>query len=192
MARHRRYSIFHIPHSPWRRLGGFTLVEAVIYVGLLLLLTTTTTIFVLTVFRSDIVARAEQTAVANAQFALQMVLIEVRHAERVYIQTSSFGIDSGQLSLRTPRSNPLNHLVSFTDIYLDNGVVYRRRDDGESVLPLTSGDVDVQVLRFERYVNGDAEGIRITITVVPQGFSESLDAARTLTAFVSARVLTAQ
>lgn len=178
--------------SDQRREGGFTLVEAVIYVGLLFIIVSVTTIFLLTIFRADLAARAEQRAVGNAVFALQAIERETRHAEELYDATSTFGSDTSQLSLRTPREAPSDHIVAYTDIYLDNGVLYLRRDDGTGLVALTAGDVEVTVFRAEKYLDGNAEGIRLTLTVAPQGFRSILAAPRTVETFISARVLTPQ
>ena len=180
-----------LPQSRERETG-FTMVEAVVYVGLLLLIVTGVTLFLLSIFRADVAARAEQRAVANAVFALQAIERETRHADEIYDATSMFGVDDSQISLRTPRESPADHIVGYTDIYLDNGVLYLRRDDGTPLLALTAGDVQVTVFRVEQYLNGNAEGIRMTLTVVPQGFASTLAAPRTVETFISARVLTPQ
>ena len=174
------------------RQTGFTMIEAMVYIGLLLVIISATTAFFFTVLRADVAARAERRAVGNAAFALTAVRREVRHAEHVYGPTSVFSDDAGQLSLRTPLENPNDHLVGYSDIYVDNGVLYLRRDDGSSLRPLTAGDVNVDTFRVEQYENGSAEGIRLMITVTPQGFRSTLAASRTVETFVSARVVTVQ
>lgn len=182
--------MFHIGN--FKRQAGFTMVEVVIYIGLLALITSVSSIFLLGILRADALARSEQATFANITFALQALEREVRHAEVVYVPTSVFSNDAGQLSLRTPKDASTDHIVSYTDIYLDNGVIYLRRDDTLGTVPLTSADVDVTVLRFERYVSGEAEGILTTIVAAPEGFADAISAPRTVSTFVSARIVEPQ
>lgn len=168
------------------------MVEAVVYIGLLFAIISATTVFLFTILRADIAARAERRAVGNAVFALSAMRREIRHAEQIYSPTSVFDDDAGQLSLRTPLASPSDHTVGYSDIYLDNGVLYLRRDDGSALIALTAGDVSVDVFRVAHYSNGKAEGIRLILTVTPQGVRSNVAASRTLETFVSARVLTTQ
>lgn len=175
-----------------KRSAGFSLVEMVVYVTLLFLITATVSIFILGVLRTEAIARSEQATIANITFALQAIEREVRHAEDIYTPTSVFASDSGQLALRTPKDSPTDHIVAFTDIYLDNGVVYMRRDDTLGEFPLTSGDVSVSVLRFDYYTLNQAAGVLVAISAAPEGFSASISAPRTITTFVTARIVEPQ
>lgn len=168
---------------------GFTLIEVLVYIGLFTLVVTLVTFFLLGLFRSFIVLRAERSAVLNSALVMQVAELELRHADRVYTSTSVFDNDAGQLSVRTPRSSPTDHDFAYVDFYLDNGVIYERRD-GASPSALTSGDVTVSVFRVERYTSSGAEGIRFTVTAAPANVAVSLAAPRTLRTFVSLRGFT--
>lgn len=167
--------------------GGFTLIEAVIYLGLFVLLTTIVALFYLGVFRSSLAVRAEEAAVANAALTLRYIDLETRQADSVYTPTSVFSSDSGQLSLRTPRLAPTDHPFAYTDFYLDNGILYERRDDGTAPVALTSGDTLVSVFRAERKTSGNIEGIRLTVTAVPQNIDSRYAEAKTLRTFIIPR-----
>ena len=172
---------------PFRRSRGFTLIEALVYVAVFTIIISSTTLFFLTTLRASFAVRAEQAAVTNAALAMRAMEFEVRQADRLYPPTSVFDNDAGQLSVRTPRLAPPDHRFAYVDFYLDNGVVYARRDDGTDPAALTSGDVLVTVLRFERYANGSVEGIRITITVEPRGLATPVVIPRTLHSFIVPR-----
>lgn len=175
--------------SRLRGSSGISLLEIVIYVGLLVLVTVATALFFISILRSFHVVRGEQAAVLNAALALRAAELEIRHADNVYTSTSVFNNDSGQLSLRTPRLAPTDHTFAYVDFYLDNGVLYERRDNGSPAVSLTSGDVNVSVFRIERFTSGTAEGIRLTATASPENISGILAEPRTVHTFVAVREL---
>lgn len=173
-----------------RCVTGMTLIEVVIYVALFVILMVVVVLFFLNIFRTALSVRAQHAAVQNGVLALQAIELETRHAEYVYTPTSALEVDQGQLSLRTPRFAPTDHDVAYVDFYLDNGVVYEKRDDGTNPIALTSGDVDVSTLRFERKASGSQEGIRMRITLTPVHVSSSVAQASTLETFVVPRMFT--
>ena len=194
------YSIFQTRPVPSRRFWfgvpdsrfhkGVTLIETVIYITLFTLVFSAATGFLINILHVAIAVRADQALVANIALALKTMELEVRHADAVYASTSVFDNDGGQLSLRTPRSAPTDHEAAYVDFYLDNGVVYERRDDGSSPLALTSGDIDVSVFRIERYTSSSAEGVRLIVTAEPANVSTVLTEPRTLRTFVVIRPFT--
>lgn len=169
------------------RRSGFTLIEVVVYVALLALLAVGSTTFFIGLFRSAVSVRGEQAAVLNAAVALQAAELEIRHADAVYTPTSVFDSDAGQISLRTPRSVPTDHEFGYVDMYLDNGVLYQKTDDGTNAVALTSGDVAISVFRVERKTLGNTEGLRLTVTVFPSTIPALLAGSRTLHTFIVPR-----
>lgn len=169
---------------------GITFIEVVIYVALFAILMAVAVLFFLNMSRSAFSVRAEHAAVQNGVLALQAIELETRHAEYVYTPTSVFDSDAGQLSLRTPRLPPADHQFAYVDFYLDNSVVYMKRDDGTNPVALTSGDVNVSALRFERKTSGSQEGIRMVITLSPLHVPSSVALPETIRTFVVPRSFT--
>lgn len=177
-------------HAARQDNNGFTLIELVIYVGLFAAAAVIIVGIFLAAFRAFLVIRGEQAAMNNASLALRAVMLEARHADPVYTPTSAFGVSDGRLSFRSTRLVPADHEFSYVDIYLDNGVLYLRRDDGSPEIAITSADVAISEFLIERFTEGDAEGLRVTITAEPVSVSGFARVARTVHSFIGIRPFT--
>ena len=168
---------------------GFTLLEMVVYVGLVVIVAGLVINFALSLITSYGKIQASKEAMNNASFALDTIINEIRQASKIYSPTSVFApTDPGQLSLETLLNPPTNEAGTYVDFYVDNNKLYLKRES-QSALALTSDRVKVKNLTFTRLTSPPApESVKVQITVgynAPAG--SSFDISTTLNATASLR-----
>lgn len=167
--------------------GGFTLIELIVYVAILGLLS----IFIADNL-SQIVfafnkARAEREVINNARTSIETITKEIQEASLVYTSSSVFNSTTSQISLMTQNSPPAGHETGYTDIYIDNGRLYLKKE-GASALAITSNRVTVTKFRAEHIIQAlNREDIKITLTVIYNTFSQKLASSATFNASVALR-----
>jgi type II secretory pathway component PulJ len=149
-----------------RTAQGFTLIEMIVYTGLLVILGLAISGFMFHLTRLNARAGATTQALSDARQVLAVITHEIRHAASVYEPTSTFNSHPGQLSLQTVRHAPVGHSMTYVDMYVDEGGVYVKRE-GSDAQRITSPKTRVTDLVFT-YLNADEGGaVRIAITVEP-------------------------
>ena len=130
------------------RTRGFTLLEFILYFGLVAILVALVTSFSVSMVKT----RAKTAAIAeveqNLRFGMQRVLRSVRQATTLNVGASTFDSDAGVLSLDMRDAG-----VTPTVFDLSGGVL-RIKEGAGAVTPLTSPDVTVTRLRFSRDTQG--------------------------------------
>lgn len=147
--------------SYFERERGFSLVETVVYVGLLAIIVSVSIYFMLNIFSAFNKNFAQKAVMANSQHALDAMTEEIKFAKSIYTPTSVFSNDNGQLSIETIQNPPANESATFTDFYLDNGRIYVKRE-GQTEISLTSNQVKINKLKFT-YLNpaNAPEGVQV-------------------------------
>lgn len=145
------------------RERGFSLIEAIIYSGLLALVVSFVIYFTLNIFNAYNKAIAQSEVMANIQFAMDTIMEELRFAKNIYTPTSAFNQNNGQLSVETRQNPPFGETAGFVDFYLDNGRIYMKRE-GQTEIPITSNQTKINKLRFT-YLNpaNSPEGAQIFV-----------------------------
>ncbi|MEX0930596.1 MAG: hypothetical protein WDZ79_02865 [Candidatus Paceibacterota bacterium] len=144
--------------------GGFTLVEAIFYILLLVVLFSLIIQTLLTI--TGTFQKVERTATINksAIFGIERIVRETRNADEVLAGSSVFADDSGVLALSGTDGSGGTVTKTFA---LDDGAV-RLAIDGADQGRLTPSDVDVSKLRFYHILNSaTSEAIRMEVTVTP-------------------------
>lgn len=126
---------------------SFTLIEALIYIAVLVILSTALVSFLIWTLNCNTKIQAQNEVVNNGERALRIIIAEIRSSQAIYSATSVFDNDSGQLSLVTTKDLPPNENVTYKDIYLNNGIIYLKKES-TNPLPLTNDQVVVDQLRF--------------------------------------------
>lgn len=118
--------------------SGTTLLEFLIYVGMIGVLLSTVTLFAVEMTHAQAKAAALAQAVREARFAASRLEIEIREASDVNTGSSTYGSHPGTLSLATatPATDPTVFAVSAGALTVQQG--------SGPVLPLTSPKVEVQ------------------------------------------------
>lgn len=140
-----------MPEAPNSK-KGFSMIETVIYIaifGMVLIFIVSSIIYV---GKAYSVLKAERTLASSASAALDRVTRETRDADLIDLGGSTFGTSPGALTLQ-PDS---------TYFFVEGGVL--KVQEGASVPgALTSAEVQVSELIFERIVTAQSEGLRISL-----------------------------
>lgn len=146
-------------------MRGFTLIELLVYTAVLSLVLVLAVQFALGVFEAAAKSAAKEEVQINAANILRVFDFEVRNAHRVYVSTSDFVNDPGQLSLKTSRNLPMGETESYVDIYLDNGRACIKRELS-GVSCVSSNDVEVTSLAFTKIAQSEGgESVRMRFSI---------------------------
>lgn len=142
------------------RSKGFTLIEFILYFGLIGLVMASVVGFSLDYARSYnkavIISRVEQ----ETRFGLQRILRSVRQASKLNVGASTLNSDNGALSIDTDATS-----TTPTVFDLSSGAL-RIKEGAAAAVPLTTGDVVVQKLRFSKdNLGGNNVAVTVEMTV---------------------------
>lgn len=144
---------------------GFTLTEVLIYSAILAIVSLVVIVFINQLLGINETTRRAREATDNARRSLDTIAQEIRHAESVYLPTSTFGSSPGQLSLETLRDVPADEVSTYVDFYIDNEQLFIKRED-QGTQRLTSEKVRVTNLTFTNLTGATTwPAVRIAITV---------------------------
>lgn len=146
-------------------LTGFTLLEIIIYMGLLSMIVVFIINSLVQVGGTYNRLRAEREVVSNARRLFESVNKTIAESKEVYDPTSRFNQDAGQLSLISAASTTPEHTSSFIDFWIDNGLFMIRREGSQAII-LSSPSVRVQKFKVEKIMQGlGRESVKIILGV---------------------------
>lgn len=142
-----------------KSLTGFTLVEILVYIGVLSIVVGAVISFVLWATRSNTKVKVMRETLDNARRAMAIITYEIKEAENVYTPT----ITSNQLSLETKKYSPGGENTSFIDFYLCD---YRLclKKESQDPIALTTENIEVTNLVFTQVVSGETSSIQVNLT----------------------------
>lgn len=146
-------SIFH---KTTHRNRGFSLIEMLVYLAILVLITgagVTTYLSLDTVLLRN---KTERILTHSAGVALERMVRDIRDAEMISGTGSLFGTSPGALAV-IDGPTTTRFYVSAGDVHMSINSV----DQG----PLTTDSVTVQNLTFTRFTTGDINLIRVALTL---------------------------
>lgn len=167
-----------VRHAAYHR--GMTLVEGVVYAGLMALIAMLFMSSVVAFFRSFVSIRASRAVSAAAGTALERITRETRNANAVRDADSIFGTSPGKLSLDTPDGS--GGIVP-VDFFVENGRVMMRRA-AEAARPLTASTTAADVFLVTKLVSGESVGARVLV-----GFRDTRLQDATTTLFSTSIIL---
>ena len=159
---------------PIRGGAGFTLIEILVYIAVLVIIISTISAFFLWAVRSNTKAKVMRETLDNAQRAMEMMTYEIKEAKSIYTETSAFDFSPGQLSLETTHYLPEEENTTYIDFYLC-GTQLCFKKESQNPIAFTSDRVEVNNLVFSRINTGDTPSIQIDLNVDyknPRGRSE--------------------
>jgi type II secretory pathway pseudopilin PulG len=163
---------------------GFTLVEAIVYLAILIIIVGAVVNLLLFVFRSNVAVQATREVEANVQIVMDQFAKEIRAAGSIYTPTTS----ASQLSLETTNSLPAGETSTYIDFFLCGTRVCVKR---ESQLPqaLTSEEVEITSLQFTEVRTGAISSFHIALDIeyVNPGNKPERDASMSTTTTISMR-----
>ena len=126
-----------------KRTEGFTLVEILVYAGILAMIILMVLSFFVWATRFNAEIKAMGEALDNARRAMEIITYEIREASSIYTPTTT----QNQLSLETARDLPAGEATAFIDFYLCNNRLCLKREFQNPIV-LTSNRVQVNNLTF--------------------------------------------
>lgn len=141
--------------------GGYSLLEVLVYVGLIstVLLLTLATLFEMT--HAYARAHSELDALSAGNEALERMVREARGAVSIDQTNSVFGTSTGVLTLNTATASGTVSTVKF---YVSSGSVFV--DEGGSTRgSLTKPSIYVSSLIFRRFATTTSEGVKIELSI---------------------------
>lgn len=170
------YSQQHIRKTDQNK-KGFTLIEAIVYVTILVMTLVVVVFAVAGIGKSYARVRSHQTLGRVAAFSLERISREIRFANSVDTIQSLFDVSPGIVVLSF--TNPSRTLK----VYVQNGVL-KIDENGVYAGDLTPPKVYVSSLIIKRFQTGESEGIRIEA-----GFDTSDGRATTTEKFYTTAVM---
>jgi len=136
---------------------GFSLIEVVIYFGLLAIISTLVITHIISMFKNYGTVRSNQEIEYNAIAILDKLTRDVRDSESINVTDSDFDVAQGAISLRTSSTSE----VLF---YLENNKV-KYTKDGILIGNLSTNSVTVSNFRIQ-YINASStEAIKVDLNL---------------------------
>lgn len=151
----------------WGSQRGSTILEFVVYVGIIGLVLATATLFMVEVLHSGAKVDAGAEAAWNARFAASRISAEIREASGLNVGTSVFGANPGTLSLATgiPATDPTVFSVVSGVLMMQQGT--------DPALPLTNAKVEVTEFLVDNVsVAGRTRAVRMRLVTKARNADE--------------------
>lgn len=157
--------IFKKSTNTLRRRSGISLIETVVYVGLVGMITIFITNSLIQVVSTYQRARREREVVSNARLIMETLTKNISYSRDIYGPTSKFNTDTGQLSLITPLDATSEHTTNYINFWTD-GSRLLMREEGKATSTLSSADVIITQFRVEEIFQGlGRQAIKITLGI---------------------------
>ncbi len=140
--------------------GGYTLVEMVIYVGILLLICLVTIYTLFSFVSSYRNVSALRLAENSAIYSMERMTRDIMYATSVDTGNSTLGTSPGVLTIIATS----NAVSTTTKFYIDNGVL-KVDVNGTYIGPLNSRGTEVTNLVFNNLSSGKSSAIKIDLTI---------------------------
>jgi type II secretory pathway component PulJ len=139
---------------------AFTLMEILIYIGVLGLIVGTVSSFLIWGINSHTKSKVMRETLDNARRAMEIMGYEIREAKSIYTPTTT----ANQLSLETTHHLPEGEKTSFIDFYLCNSHLCLEKESQDPIA-LTSDNLEVSNLVFTQVITGNIPSIQISLKV---------------------------
>ncbi len=140
---------------------GYSLIEAIVYVGILAFIVLAVYSFFLWSARANAKVKATRKTLANARMAMEIMTREIKEAKSIYTPTTS---TSTQLSLETTKYLPAGEETTYIDFYLC-GTRLCLKKENQSPVALTSDAVEITDLKFIKITPASIPSIQINLNV---------------------------
>lgn len=145
---------------------GFSLLEIVVYIAILVLMVGVILDITVSVVRSQRAIKASKSIENSAIVSIERISREIRKADSIDTVTSILDSNPGRIVLngKDPNGNP--RVVEF---YLDASTIFLK-ENGIDLGPISQPDARVNSLVFRLFSNSDLMGVR-TETAIESGTS---------------------
>lgn len=173
---HKTFSFLIFHSSPQQE--GFSLIETVVYVGLLGIISVFIINSLIQVISTYQHARVQREVLSNARLIMETLTKKIAYSQEIYAPTSRFNSNTGQMSLITPLDIPTQHTTAYFDIWTDGNRLLMR-EEGRATTTLSSATVQITQFRLGRIFQGlGREAVQITLGV--SSIAQPLIASTTL------------
>jgi len=145
-------------------LAGFTLIEVLVYIAVLVIVITVVSTFFLWGVRSNTKAKVMRETLDNNRRAMEIITREIKEAISIYAETSTFDSHPSQLSLETTKHLPEGETTTYVDFYL-SGTQLCFKKESQDPIALTSDKVEVSNLVFSRVITDEIPSVQISLRV---------------------------
>lgn len=143
---------------------GFTLIEALVYIAVLIMIASTLTAFIFWTIRANTKIEVKHEVLDNARRAMEIMTYETKEAKSVYTPTSIFDSNPGQLSLETTHNLPSGENTTYLDFYLCNQQLCLKRESANPVA-ITTDKTIIDSLVFSRILASTTETMQINLSL---------------------------
>lgn len=161
---------------------GFTLIEIVIYVGILSLILLLIGSVILYFTQSNSQAKGDREVLESARRALEEITYEINAAKGIYTPTTT----ANQLSLETSKYLPTGETTTYIDFFLC-GLRICLKKESQNPTYLTQDTVQVSNLTFNQISTNDSTSIRINLTVTYKDTINNVQPSVSLTSTATLR-----
>ncbi len=145
-----------------KQRSGFSLIEMLVYVAVLAIIIVTLSELFFWIVRNQNKIKAIHEATSDASLVIESIAREIKSGQSVYLPTSVFDSDAGQLSLKTVAAAPSGEVETYLDFYLCQARLCLKKE-GQLPIALSSDSTEIKKLRFSRIVTGEKESIHIIV-----------------------------
>lgn len=144
--------------------SGFTLVEMLVYIAILITLVSVIVIFAFWTIQAGSKIKTNYELADNARRAMDILTYEIKKSRSVYSSTSIFDANPGQLSLEQTASSTAETLT-YVDFFKCGDRLCLKREGSEAIA-ITGNQVKITNLIFSQLLNSPATpSIQITLKV---------------------------
>jgi type II secretory pathway pseudopilin PulG len=142
---------------------GLTLIELLIYIAIFGALMIVITTFAINFTDASARSKIKEEVFLDTYSAMKAITYEIKRAEGVYLPTSIFDTNPGQLSLATIYGLSAGEKSGYIDFYLDNGRLYSKRD-GQAVQAITPENIRVMDFYIE-HLSSFPDSVKISLSL---------------------------
>jgi type II secretory pathway pseudopilin PulG len=146
---------------------GFTLMETLVYIGILIIVVAAVFSFLIWFVHLNTRVKVMRETADNARRAMEIMVYEIKEARAVYLPTST----STQLSLKTLHYLPEGENTTYVDLYICGTQLCLKKEPQNFISPtsspiaLTSDKVEVNNLVFTRVVTEEVPSVQVELEI---------------------------
>lgn len=166
---------------------GFTVVEMLVYIVVLVLLVFTASSFLIWMFQTNRKIKSIREVSEDLRRTMEAMTYQIRASNSIYTPTSVFENASGQISLETSNFLPAGENLTFIDFFLCGTQICLKKEN-QLPLPVSSDEVEITNLIFNQVATASATpSIKIEIEGRFKTNNPENQATTTITSTVSLR-----
>jgi len=166
--------------------NGFTLLELVVYIGIMLVVSIIVIGFVAQLIKINSYSQITGEVLDNARRGIEIITQEIKHGQSIYSPTSVFDVHPGQLSIETARNVPTDENSTYVDFYIDDQRLYVKKE-GITQEIIMSDKIIIDSLIFTHLDDTpQSTSVRIALTISYDTPTQVAKNQSTITLFATA------